>query len=239
MGVRLQGARLGAERGSQVTVSPEVRGDALLLWDYLQMHQEPRPCSVAIALGSHDLGVADTAANLYHRGFAPLIVMTGANSPTTVARMSRGEAVHYRDRALELGVPDSAILLEPHAGNTGENITLSRKLLEGGGVEVASALLVSKPYEERRTYATARKLWPSVEFVCASTPMSFDEYVAAIQDPRLVIDMMVGALQRLLIYPKRGLMVSQEVPRNVETAYQDLRTGGFTSRLVPDEAQTS
>jgi uncharacterized SAM-binding protein YcdF (DUF218 family) len=222
-----------------VTISPEVRADALQLWDYLKMHQEPRPCSVAIALGSHDLGVADAAADLYHRGFAPLIVMTGANSPTTEAHMPRGEAVRYRERALELGVPDSAILLEPRARNTGENITLSRELLEGAGVEATSALLVSRPYEERRAYATARKLWPCVEFVCASTLMSFDEYVAAIQDPRLVIDMMVGALQRLLIYPKHGLTIDQEVPHDLEAAYQNLRTDGFTSRLVPDEAQTN
>jgi uncharacterized SAM-binding protein YcdF (DUF218 family) len=203
------------------------------------MHHEPRPCSVAIALGSHDLGVADTAADLYHRGFAPLIVMTGANSPTTEARMPRGEAVHYRERALELGVPDSAILLEPRARNTGENITLSRELLEAAGVEVSSVLLVTKPYEERRTYATAGELWPSIAIVCASTAITFDDYVATIQDPCLVIDMMVGALQRLLIYPKHGLMIDQEVPHDADAAYGRLRRGGFTSRLVPDGAHTA
>ncbi len=222
-----------------MTLSPEVRSDALLLWDYLQMHHEPRPCSVAIALGSHDLGVADTAADMYHRGFAPLIVMTGATSPTTEAKMPRGEAAHYRERAFALGVPDSAILVEPRARNTGENITFSRELLQSAGVDAASVLLVAKPYEERRAYATTRKLWPSVELVCASAKPAFDEYVTAIQDDRLVIDMMVGALQRLLIYPKQGLMISQEVPREVEAAYQRLRSGGFTTRLIPDGARSS
>jgi uncharacterized SAM-binding protein YcdF (DUF218 family) len=199
------------------------------------MHHEPRPCSVAIALGSHDLGVADTAADMYHLGFAPLIVMTGATSPTTEARMPRGEAAHYRERALELGVPDSAMLVEPHACNTGENITNSRELLESANVEVTSVLLISKPYEERRAYATARKLWPSVELICASTPMAFDEYVATIQDEHPVIDMMVGALQRLLIYPKLELTISQGVADEVDAAYQRLLNGGFTSRLVSPE----
>jgi uncharacterized SAM-binding protein YcdF (DUF218 family) len=217
-----------------VTLSPEVRSDALLLWDYLQMHHEPRPCSVAIALGSHDLGVADTAADMYHRGFAPLIVMTGATSRTTEAKMPRGEAAHYRERALTLGVPDSAILVEPHARNTGENIALSQELLEAAGVDVTSVLLISKPYEERRAYATARKLCPSVEFVCASTTLAYDEYVAGIQDERLVIDMMVGALQRLLIYPKQDLIISQTIQHAIEVAYQSLVSGGFTSRLIFD-----
>lgn len=42
--------------------------DAQLLWDYPQMHNEPRQCSVATGLGSHDLSVTDTAVDLYTRG---------------------------------------------------------------------------------------------------------------------------------------------------------------------------
>ncbi|MGW3955150.1 YdcF family protein [Streptomyces sp. NPDC004752] len=208
--------------------------DTQLLWDYQQMHHEPCPCSVGVGLGSHDLGVADTTVDLYRRGMMPLIVFTGATSRTTQDRMPRGEAEHYRDRALELGVPADAILVEPHARNTGQNITLSRTLLEERGVAVSSVLLVSKPYEERRAYATARKLWPGVEFVSASTPMTLPEYVDSIRDSRLVIDMLVGSLQRLLIYPAQGFMISQDVPDDVVRAYERLVTRGFTSRLVAE-----
>jgi uncharacterized SAM-binding protein YcdF (DUF218 family) len=176
---------------------------------------------------------------MYHRGFAPLIVMTGATSRTTEARLPRGEAVHYRERALELGVPNSAILVEPRARDTIQNVLYSREVLEGAGVKVSSVLLVSKPYEERRAYATLRQHWPSVEIVCASTPMDYDEYVASIQDEHLVIDMMVGALQRLLIYPAQGLLISQEIHQDIEAAYRRLCRGDFTSRLVRHEAQTS
>ncbi|MCX5410755.1 YdcF family protein [Streptomyces sp. NBC_00059] len=213
-------------------ISEQSWADARVLWDYHQMHHELRPCSVAIGLGSHDLGVADTAADLYKRGMAPLIVFTGATSPTTRERMPRGEAVHYRERALELGVPENAVLVEPMARNTGENIQLSKRVLEEAGVPVVSVLLVSKPYEERRAYATARKLWPEVEIVSVSTPMSFLDYVGSIGDARLVLDMLVGALQRLLIYPQRGFTTLQEVPENVTAAYEGLCSAGFTSRLI-------
>ncbi|MCU8595871.1 MULTISPECIES: YdcF family protein [Streptomyces] len=206
--------------------------DAESLWDYHQLGHSPRPCSVAIGLGSHDLGVADTAVELYKRGMAPLLVFTGATSPTTRDRMPRGEAVHYRERAVELGVPSTDVLVEPRARNTGENIRFSRELLEGAGIHVASVLLISKPYEERRAYATARKLWPEVEVVSASTPMTFGQYVDSIQDARLVIDMLVGALQRLLIYPDQGFMISQQVPDDVLHAYERLCRNGFTSRLL-------
>ncbi|MFF8903362.1 YdcF family protein [Streptomyces olivaceoviridis] len=215
-------------------ISQQSWSDAQRLWDFQQMGHEVRPCSVAIGLGSHDLGVADTTADLFHRDMAPLIVFTGATSRTTQERMPRGEAEHYRERAIELGVPAAAILVEPRARNTGENIRFSRALLAERQVPVSSVLLVSKPYEERRAYATARKLWPTVEWVSTSTPMGFRDYVDSIGDPRLVVDMLVGAQQRLMIYPRQGFMIEQETPRDVEAAYERLRDAGFTSRLVPE-----
>lgn len=213
-------------------ISAQAWADTRRLWDYHQMGHTLKPCSVAIGLGSHDLGVAETAVDLYKRAMAPLLVFTGATSPTTRERMPRGEAVHYRERALELGVPDSAVLVEPRARNTGENIRFSRELLEAAGIDVSSVLLISKPYEERRAYATARKLWPAVEIVSASSPMTLDDYVDSIGDARLVIDMLVGALQRLLIYPAQGFMISQPVPDDVLQAYDRLCHEGFTSRLL-------
>jgi uncharacterized SAM-binding protein YcdF (DUF218 family) len=214
-------------------ISAQAWSDAQLLWDYQQMHHDPRPCSVGIGLGSHDLGVADVAVDLYQRDMMPLIVFTGATSRTTQERMPRGEAEHYRERALELGVPAGDILVEPNARNTGENIRFSRALLEERGVDVSSVLLISKPYEERRAYATARKLWPDVEMVSASGPMTLAEYVESIGDACLVLDMLVGAQQRLLIYPAQGFMVCQETPKSITAAYERLCTAGFTSRLVP------
>ncbi|WP_134653472.1 YdcF family protein [Streptomyces sp. H23] len=217
-------------------ISTQSWADAQRLWDFQQMGHEPRPCSVAVGLGSHDLGVADTTADLYHRGMAPLIVFTGATSRTTRERMPRGEAEHYRDRAIELGVPADVIIVESEARNTGENIRFSRALLEEHHVAVSSILLVSKPYEERRAYATARHLWPEVDCVSASTPMSFAEYVDSIHDVRLVIDMLVGAQQRLTVYPQQGFMIEQRIPQAVTAAYDRLCSEGFTSRLVPEVA---
>ncbi|MCB5165991.1 YdcF family protein [Streptomyces bambusae] len=217
-------------------ISEQAWADAEALWDFHQMHHEPRPCSVLVGLGSHDLGVADATVDLYRRGMAPLIVFTGATSPTTRSRMPRGEAVHYRERALELGVPPQHVLVEPHARNTGENIRLSRDLLKEAGTHVDSVLLVSKPYEERRAYATALKLWPEVGVVSASSPMTLPEYVESIGDPNLVIDMLVGALQRLLLYPAQGFMAELPIPEAVQVAFQRLCQQGFTSRLVQPPA---
>ncbi|OPG12447.1 YdcF family protein [Microbispora sp. GKU 823] len=213
-------------------ITEEHRRQAKLLWDYHRMGHTLRPCDVAIGLGSHDLGVAGHAAQLYHEGLFPRLVFTGGNSPATLAWFPRGEAVHYREHALRLGVPDEVILLEPNAANTGENITLSRQVLAAAGIRPRSVLLIAKPYMERRSFATARKLWPEVEIVCASQPLALDEYVKAIGDEKLVVDMLVGDLQRLIEYPGRGFSIPQEVPEVVRAAYEALLGAGFDSRLL-------
>ncbi|MFF4579958.1 YdcF family protein [Streptomyces sp. NPDC001373] len=202
------------------------------IWDYHQMQHQVRPVDVAIGLGSHDLGVAAAAADLYHRGLFPTLVFTGGNSPTTKARFPRGEAVHFREHALELGVPDSAILVEPNAANTGQNITLTRDLLAAAGIAPETVMLVSKPYMERRSFTTARKLWPDVEIVCASEPLELDDYFKSIGDEKLVVDMLVGDLQRVIEYPKQGFAIAQDVPEDVHAAYESLIHDGFTSRLI-------
>lgn len=206
--------------------------DALKIWDYHQMGHQPRPCDVAIGLGSHDLGVADYAAELYHKGLFKQLVFSGATSPTTRARFPRGEAVHYREHAISLGVPDDAILVEPEATNTGQNISLSRALLVDAGVVPETVLLISKPYMERRAYATTRLVWPEVEAVCTSEPLKFEAYIDSIGDARLVLSMLVGDLQRVIEYPKQGFAIEQDVPEPVRDAYQRLIDAGYTSRLM-------
>jgi uncharacterized SAM-binding protein YcdF (DUF218 family) len=207
-----------------------VMDDAAILWDYHDLRHEPRVSDVGIGLGSHDLGVATHAANLFHNGQFPLVVFTGANAPTTVERFPRGEAVHYRERALELGVPDSAILVEPHARNTGENITCTRRLLAGRGIR--SVTLICRPYQQRRAFATCRKLWPEVTVTCASSPLPLAEYLSAIGDTDRVITMLVGDTQRITEYAKQGFAIPQDVPDEVQAAYERLVRAGYTDRLI-------
>lgn len=86
-------------------IPPALVDDVQTLWDYHDMHHALTPTDVGIGLGSHDLGVATHTAELYLAGLFPRVLFTGANAPSTLARFPRGEAVHYREHALTLGVP--------------------------------------------------------------------------------------------------------------------------------------
>ncbi|MET9517302.1 YdcF family protein [Streptomyces sp. NPDC002994] len=191
-----------------------------------------RRVDVAIGLGSSDLGVASFSAELYRAGLFPTLVFTGGNRRVSAAVFPRGEAVHFRERAVELGVPDSAILLEPEAANTGQNIAFSRQILADAGITPSTVLLVSRPGMERRSFATARKVWTQVEVLCASEPLSFDGFLKSVGDEKLALDMLVGGLQRVIEYPKLGFAIEQDVPDDVRGAYEALVAAGFTSRLL-------
>lgn len=219
------------------TILPtELRSDVATLWGYNQMDHDIRPVDVGVGLGSHDLGVATHAANLHNEGMFPLIVFTGANAPTTVERFPRGEAVHYREHALALGVPDRAVLVEPEATNTGENIEFTRAMLRAHGLweQIRSIMLISRPYQQRRGFAMARMRWPDVRVICSSLPLPLDEYVESIGDVARVIDMLVGDTQRIWVYAARGWAIEQEVPAEVRDAYARLVEAGFTARLLPE-----
>lgn len=219
---------------TSVVLPDSIRADVEMLWDYHNMHHDVRPCDVGIGLGSHDLGVAIHIAELYQQQIFPRIVFTGANAPTTIERFPRGEAVHYREEAIRRGVPSEVIFVEPKATNTGQNIEFTRSLLEDNGIRPSSVMLISRPYQQRRAYATCRKLWPEVEVSCSSRPLPLNEYIASIGDVDRVINMLVGDTQRITKYAEKGFAAPQDVPPVVQQAFQQLVEAGYTTRLLPD-----
>lgn len=217
---------------TETTIREDLRLDVETLWKYHDMHHDLRPCDVGIGLGSHDLGVAVVAVDLFHQAMFPHIIFTGANSPTTIDRFPRGEAVHYREYAIENGVPPESVLTETRATNTEENIKFAREVFAEHKIETRSVIIMSRPYQQRRAFATCKKLWPEVDVLCASRPLSLDDYVVTIGDVNRVINMLVGDTQRIDVYAERGFAIPQHVPEEVRAAYRRLVDAGFTSRLL-------
>ncbi|WP_134662630.1 MULTISPECIES: YdcF family protein [unclassified Amycolatopsis] len=206
--------------------------DAEVVWDYHQLHHELVPCSAALVLGGNDIGVASFAAELYHRSVFPVMVISGGKAPGTEKLFPRGEAEHFREVVLACGVPDEAILLEPNARNTGDNIVLSREVFAAAGVRPTSLLLIAMPYMERRAYATCRRQWPEVDPRCASAPVTLREYIQTIGIAAEVVDMMIGDMERIMRYPDLGFAIEQDVPEPAREAYSRLVERGFTSRML-------
>jgi uncharacterized SAM-binding protein YcdF (DUF218 family) len=208
---------------------------ARLVWDYHHVRQALAPADVIVVLGSHDTRVAERGAELFLDGWAPLIVFSGHLGALTRDRWQRSEAAVFADVAAAKGVPRERMLIEDRSTNTGENVDFTRRLLADRGLDVGQAIAVQKPYMERRTLATFHTRWPELDVVVTSPQIDFDAYPT--DEIRLddVIHIMVGDLQRLIVYAQKGWSEPQPIPPEVIEAYQCLVEAGYTRRLIPNE----
>ncbi len=213
---------------------PDATTDTLaeILGDYMLMRPEPRACDLIMALGSNDTRVAEHAADLFLRGYAPRLLFSGNVGALTRGKFVKSEAETFADVAIAKGVPRDAILLEPRSTNTGENIQFSRALLAEHGLDPQTFIVVQKPYMERRAYATFMKQWPGKDILMASPPLLWNEYPTGTLTKEVIIPILVGDLQRIRLYPEKGFQIPQEIPNDVWAAFEELVARGFTSHLA-------
>jgi len=206
------------------------------LWNYHLMKHQIAKADAILVLCSHDERVAERAAQLFHEGWAPLVIFSGGQGAITSSLWDEPEAERFARIAADLGVPRESILIEPHSTNTGENIEFTKRLLAERGLDLQKFIVVQKPYMERRAFATFRQLWPEKELIVTSPQVSFREYVAHYANRSLsaadVVGIMVGDLQRIKIYPDRGWQIAQEIPEEVWRAFEELVRAGYDKYLI-------
>ncbi|ENM5834204.1 YdcF family protein [Vibrio metoecus] len=200
------------------------------LWDYLQLHQQPKPADVILVLGSNDLRVAEHAAKLYHQGLAPRVLFSGGFGRFTQGVFQQTEAETFAAIAKEAGVPEAALLLETQSTNSGENILFSHQVLTQQAHPAQRILLLQKPYMERRAYATFLQQWPEkVESVQVTSPGGgFFDYLTSELTSDFVLNAMLGDFERIRDYPVLGFQIEQPIPEPVTLAYQTLLPFKFT-----------
>src|SRR6266498_844902 len=206
------------------------------IWHYHQMDHQLDRAEAILVLCSHDKKVAERGARLFLDDWAPLLIYSGGLGSITKAIWSEPEADQFAKIALSMGVPEEKILVENKSTNTGENVLFTKRLLAEKKINPEKFILVQKPYMERRSFATFRKLWPEKQVLVTSPQVSFDEYLDGFAASELsaddVINIMVGDLQRIKIYAKEGFQIHQEIPDDVWSAYEELVRAGYDQRLV-------
>lgn len=206
------------------------------IWDYHRLKQQVAKADAILVLCSHDERVAERGAQLFLEGFASLVIFSGGHGTITRQLWQEPEAERFARIAMSLNVPRENILIEPESTNTGENIVFTKRLLEKKRLNPHKFIVVQKPYMERRSYATFRKLWPEKEVIVTSPQVSFGSYLAEYANRWLsvadVISIMVGDLQRIKIYPTRGYQIEQEIPEPVWQAFEVLVRAGYDKYLL-------
>ena len=225
--------------------TPTTRTAAEAVYAYAQLnHSTTRadglPWDGVLCLCSSDLRVARHAAKLHLELGGWLCFSgghgTGPHSGANLMGWTEPEAVIFAREAAKCGVPEDSILVEAAATNTGENVRLSRELLASRGLEGRRVVIVQKPFMERRSWATVKRVWPEVDAVISSPRLTLDECIEGSGGvpPSVLVAIMVGDLQRIRLYalPPRSFQIPQPIPREVWAAYEHLVAAGFVLNVV-------
>lgn len=208
-----------------------------VIWDFLVLDQEIEPCDIIMGCGCINIDIPVYCAQLLKEGYGKKILFAGGLGKLTKYQFNKSEAEVYRDIALDEGVSASDILLETTSTNTGDNFLLSKKLLDENNCQ--KILIVHKPYSERRTLLTALKQLPDYTWLITSPCSQFDVYLSYMQMDEDVfqnqVSLMVGDVQRCMIYPELGYMLESDIPSQVMESYAYLKDKGFDDYVISND----
>ena len=210
----------------------EIWNDAQLLFDFLSDTPDTSGAvDLVLAMGGSDLSVADTAAHAFLHRPARWLVCTGGFGKDTAGVLAEPESVLYAKRCMELGVPEDRIFVERRSTNSGENFRFGRALLAEHGIVPHIGVVASKPYMAKRAWATASMQWPEVRWSVACRRDSFADYLQGQGDTTLVLNLMVGDLQRLRVYAG-SFQSPVDIPGPVWAAYERLAADGYDQYVI-------
>ena len=218
----------------------EIMDDLKVLWNYLCLDTKPKKSECIIGLGSILTLIPKKCAKLYKEGFGDYMIFSGNCGKGTIGVLNITEAERFKNIAVEEGVPENKIIMEPDATTTYENYRYIKKVLKERNLDPKSFLILGKPYQERRALAIAEVEFPDKEFTVASFNMSIEEYIEFVKKDELMklddlVNEMVGEVGIISLVPKYGLQSYQEIPNEVMESYNRIIAAGYNQYIYSDE----
>ena len=207
-----------------------------VIWDYLCLNEPLEKADCIVGFGNFNTDIACRAAELYHQGYAPKVLFTGGLGRNTEGLLPEPEAVRFARVAMDCGVPECDIILEPDSTNTKENIVFTRQKLESLGLPHGRILGVHQPFMERRIKAAMGVYWPELDFRVTSPQVTIPQYLEAAArqgvSPNASVSVIVGDFQRMDLYAKLGYQLPQYIPDRAWEAFHELVKLGYDKQLA-------
>ena len=147
--------------------------------NYIFISDKPEKSDVIFLPGGSHPEQPEYAAQLYHKGFAKLLIPSGGVSvkrdkwPGVRSKSNiyngdyRSDCEFFTDVFVKNGVPATAIIGEDKSGHTRDNAFLSRKVVDEKEIEIKTALIVCKAFHARRCLMLYQMAFPNTEIkVC-------------------------------------------------------------------------
>jgi uncharacterized SAM-binding protein YcdF (DUF218 family) len=194
---------------------------------------EDGPYDAVIGFGMFDLSLPRFCGDLYARGLVRRIIFTGGVGAGT-GDLGGPEADVWRQELTRLhpSIPDAAVILENRSTNTAENVAFTAALLErhhpqwAFGRGLKRVVVVASPSRLRRVWLTLRQQQPALQLARQLPDVSLEADRALHASQRLDhTAQLLGELDRIVAYPERGWIVAEQLPSEIEEAWDALRMG--------------
>ena len=211
-----------------------------IIWDYMHMNMELSKADCIVGFGNYNVDIPVRVAELYEKGYAKKVLFTGGLGRNTDDLWVQTEAERFAEIAEAHGIPRSAMILENHSTNTGENILFTRKKFASLNMKVTKIIGVHQQFMERRIYAAMKAQWPELEMIVTSPQTTIQEYLDHAQEQGIeekqAIDVIVGDFQRIDTYARRGYQIPQYIPQEVMEAFHQMVNYGYARQLAMEKA---
>lgn len=146
---------------------------------FIFTENKPEKADIIFVPGNGYSQMAERAAQLYAKKYAPFVLPSGKYSISTgrfggVLTGQKRYSGEYqteweflKDVLMKNGVPADAVLKEDQATFTWENAKFSRKVTDQAGINIRKAIICCKNYHARRALMYYQRAYPDAEFrVC-------------------------------------------------------------------------
>lgn len=179
-----------------------------MMTDFIFLEDVPQKADIIMIPGSGYGALADTAAALWHQGFAPLILPSGKYSKLIghfegtfdnhypVSNPAPENECDYLSALLiDNNVASSAILREPQATYTYENAIFSKQLTDAAQLDIHTAILCCQAFHARRCLMYYQLLYPNTRFIiCPTVTQDISKDNWYLSDEK--IDKVLGEIER-------------------------------------------
>ncbi len=207
------------------------------IWNYMNINNNIVHCDLIIGCGCANLDIPVRCAELLKMGYANKILFAGGKGKITQEKYLKSEAEIFADIAIKNGVSKDQIILETKSTNTGDNFKFAKEIIDKENIKCSKILIVHNCMNERRTLAAAKVVFKDKELFITSPKITFAEYFDKLFkkndcEIRKEISVIVGDIQRLILYPYFGWQVKSDVPKNIIEDYYFLKNIGFDMYII-------
>jgi len=206
--------------------------------EYLNLKEEPEHADAIFILGGSSLAPVERAIELYKAGYAPKIAFISVGGKFGGEKVwGMPENVKYKEILVAAGIPEEAIITEGLTSNTLAEAKQAIPFIEKHGINPHSLILVSRPFHQRRAFATFSEQHPDIKYInCpGDEPLDLD-------DPE-THERLVQEAERLLDYSAKGDIDKQAMSRDILRAAATIRRdmkekGTYTPRVKPPRKES-